>query len=64
MEPESWLAGENARGYKYAAKVIELEGISAAHSVLADAVLTELKRQAQDGCVLCSLDSLDEGEWD
>lgn len=33
-------------------------------SVLTEAALSELKRQAPDGCVLCSLDTWDQEEWD
>jgi len=33
-------------------------------SVLTDSVLEELKRQSENGCLLCSLDALDEEEWD
>lgn len=33
-------------------------------SVLTDAVLSELKKQSADGCLLCSLDALEGEEWD
>jgi hypothetical protein len=33
-------------------------------SVLTDAVLSELKKQSANGCLLCSLDALDAEEWD
>ncbi len=33
-------------------------------SVLTDAVLSELRKQSADGCLLCSLDALDGEEWD
>lgn len=33
-------------------------------SVLTDAALDELKRQSANGCLLCSLDALDEEEWE
>lgn len=38
--------------------------ISLSESVLTDAVLEELTKQSQDGCLLCSLDALDGEEWD
>ena len=31
---------------------------------LTDAVLQELKEQAPEGCLLCPLSELDEGDWD
>lgn len=37
---------------------------SLSESVLTDAVLEELKKQSENGCLLCSLDALDEEEWD
>ncbi|HEX4164352.1 MAG TPA: hypothetical protein VHZ55_02675 [Bryobacteraceae bacterium] len=64
MKRERRSVGGNARGYKHGINIIELERASAMSSVLTDAVLTELKRHAQEGCVLCSLDSFDEEEWD
>ncbi|HEX4170056.1 MAG TPA: hypothetical protein VHZ55_31705, partial [Bryobacteraceae bacterium] len=64
MERERRAADENPSGYKRGTNIVELERVSSTYSVLTDAPLTELKRQAQDGCVLCSLDSLDEDEWD
>ena len=33
-------------------------------SVLTEAALCELKRQALEGCILCELESLDEEDWD
>jgi hypothetical protein len=33
-------------------------------SILTDAVLSELKKQSANGCLLCSLDALDAEEWD
>lgn len=33
-------------------------------SVLTETALSELKRQAPAGCVLCALDVWDEEEWD
>lgn len=64
MEAERQLMGENQHGYKDAVIAFGRKRASATYSVLTDAVLTELKRQAPEGCVLCSLDSLDEEEWD
>lgn len=32
--------------------------------VLTDRVLDELKRQSEDGCLLCSFDAWDEEDWD
>jgi hypothetical protein len=32
--------------------------------MVSDAVLAELKRQSENGCVLCSLEAWDEEEWD
>jgi hypothetical protein len=37
---------------------------SLSESVLTDTALEELKRQSENGCLLCSLDALDEEEWD
>jgi hypothetical protein len=34
------------------------------NSVLTDAVVSGLKRQYADGCLLCSLDACEEEEWD
>ncbi len=33
-------------------------------SMLTDAVLAELKRQSENGCVLCTLEDWDEEDWD
>ncbi|MBV9679971.1 MAG: hypothetical protein JO185_26790 [Acidobacteriaceae bacterium] len=33
-------------------------------SVLTDTVLSELKQQSTNGCLLCSFDTWDEEEWD
>ena len=33
-------------------------------SVLTDAVLSELKKQSANGCLLCSFDAWDGEEWD
>ena len=33
-------------------------------SVLTDAVLEELKKQSENGCLLCSLEAWNEEEWD
>lgn len=33
-------------------------------SVLTDAVLAELKKQSENGCLLCSFDTWNEEEWD
>jgi hypothetical protein len=33
-------------------------------SVLTDSVLSELKRQSANGCLLCSFDTWDGEEWD
>jgi hypothetical protein len=38
--------------------------IESVPSVLTDAVLEELKKQSENGCLLCSLDAWDEEEWD
>jgi hypothetical protein len=54
MPPE---AGTSARLFKP-----QREPITG--SVLAEMALSELKRQAPAGCVLCSLDAWDEEEWD
>jgi hypothetical protein len=37
---------------------------SLTETVLTDSVLTELKRQSSDNCLLCSFDSWQEDEWD
>jgi hypothetical protein len=37
---------------------------SFSESVLTDAVLEELKKQSENGCLLCSLEAWDEEEWD
>jgi hypothetical protein len=37
---------------------------SLSESVLTDAVLEELKKQSENGCLLCSLEAWDEEEWD
>ncbi len=34
------------------------------NSVLTDAVISELKKQSADGCLLCSLDAWEGEEWD
>ena len=62
MEEGKRSLGENPRLYKDAVLADGRERVAGKYSVLTDAVLAELKRQAQDGCVLCSLDSLDEDE--
>jgi hypothetical protein len=33
-------------------------------SILTNSVLTELKKQSPDGCLLCSFDAWDEEDWD
>ena len=33
-------------------------------SILPNRVLDELKKQASEGCLLCSFDAWDEEEWD
>jgi hypothetical protein len=37
---------------------------SSVDSVLTDAVLSELKKQSANGCLLCSLEAWETEEWD
>jgi hypothetical protein len=37
---------------------------SFADSVLTDSLLSELKKQSSNGCLLCFLEEWDEEEWD
>jgi hypothetical protein len=46
------------------ARLFEPERQPMMTSALTEAALSELKRQAPAGCVLCSLDAWDEEEWD
>lgn len=57
MEPARRFVGETRGDYKRPVTIPELTRLSDTDSTPTDAALTELKRQAQDGCVLCSLDS-------
>jgi hypothetical protein len=46
------------------ARLLERQREPIMSSVLTETALIELKRQAPAGCVLCSIDSWDEEEWD
>lgn len=64
MERIRVSASELSPGCDYSVSLLEPQWVSIMDSVLTQAVLIELKLQAPAGCVLCSLDALDEGEWD
>jgi len=46
------------------AEIPSQRGASSGAFVLTDSVVEELKRQSANGCLLCSLETLDEEEWD
>jgi hypothetical protein len=46
------------------AEIASQRGAASGGFVLTDSVVEELKRQSANGCLLCSLETLDEEEWD
>ncbi len=64
MEREWAFAIEEQDACEHSANLLEPQRVSILDSALIDPVLTELKRQAPAGCVLCSFDALDDEEWD
>ena len=62
MEQVKWRQGLQARPQGSEAGRSQRD--SFVESVLTDAALDELKRQSAKGCLLCSLDALDDEEWE
>jgi hypothetical protein len=64
MEGNSQGGVKTRSGCAPTAHLSEPQGKSTMDLVLTDAALSELKEQAPEGCVLCSLEAWDEEEWD
>jgi hypothetical protein len=64
MERAVLFSDEEQQTVVASSSLVQRRQASEMHSVLTQAVLAELKRQASPGCVLCSLDDSDEEDWD
>ena len=64
MEREAPSPREVLPDTRPTARLFESQREPIMSSVLTGTVLSELKRQAPAGCVLCFLDAWDEEEWD